>query len=491
MAVEELKNVTGYFVSMGGKDYPASYPMDTTFGFNTGSSIPIFKYSLKQVIQGFTTPITLSRVGVNNSNYISFLVGEGSNNPALSGNDLYSDEWKNVFKVMEWVEANQATILSIKTYPEPEVYSNFVDYIFRNLSIDEQYNSNLVNHVPTYIAKSFYYQESSKKDRISFFEFKCQINNVPKQFKIYLDADDFMTAYAGAQFFVYYYKDLDNNDQISQEEFDKQIIDKINSGIMKEIYSTMKQFFTPYRKPIYDTTGTGLITGHEAAVNRTFYVYSNLPADEFTEAILIDQVRQQLIKDNGGVEDDLSNQYPNLFTDQEVWIFPLHDNTQINTDAGNAPQVVHPLSYTKLQEVMKSNGVSIVSTADNYRNTEIFYVGVDNIENNTLNKFIYPLLAVDYSADKTKMPISSRFINYSPRSFATFDGTGIDDDKFQFLLINILGYYEKHFEKAALLHNISVIKDSLDFTIEDATSTEYAKVKFKLKNTLFSVIWYQ
>lgn len=490
MAADELKNVVGFFISLGSKDYPASYPMTSLFGFDTDSKIPVYKYSLKQVIEGFQTPITLTRTGVNNSNYNSFLVGEGQNNPALSGNDLYSDEWKNLFKALEWVEANQATILSITSSPEPDVYSNFVDYVFRNLTLDEQYNTNLVNHVPTYVAKSFYYQESSKRNRISFIEFKCKINNVPKMFKIYFDADDFMSTYAGAQFFVYYYKDLDDDDQISQEEFDKQIINKINSGIMKEIYSTMRQYYTPYCKPIYDKT-TGLIMGHEPAVNRTFYVYSNLPADEFTETIMIDQIRQELIKDNGNTEDDLSNQYPNLFTDQEVLIFPIHDNTQINRTEGNAPQVVHPVSYAKIQEVMKSMGLPIITNADNYRNTEIFYVGVDNMEKNTLNKFIYPMLAADYSVDKTKMPISSRFISYSPRNFATFDGTGTDDDKFQFILMNILGYFEKHFDKASLLNNISSIKDSLDFTVEDSSVTgDYEKVKFKLKSTLFTVTWY-
>lgn len=490
MAAEELKNVTGFFVSMGSKDYPASYPMTSRFGFDANSDIPIYKYSLKDLIDGFVNPITLSRTGVNNTNYISFLVGEGDNNAGLSGQNLYGDDWKNVFKVLEWTAANQATILSITSYPEEDVYSNFPDYVFRNSSLDEKFNTNLVNTVPTYVNKSFYYVESSKKDRISYIDFKCKINNIPKQFKIYLDADDFMSAYAGTQFFVYYYQDLDDNDKISQNEFDKQIIDKINSGIMKEIYSNMKQYFTPYCKPIYDDADTGELIGHQEAVNRTFYVYSNLPAEEFTETIVVEQIRQQLIKDNNNSEDDLSNQYPNLFTDQEVHLYPIHDNTAIDRASGGGTQIVHPISYAKIQDVMKSVGLQIITGSDKFKNIELFYVGIDTLEKNTLNQFIYPILAADYSMDKTKLPISSRFINYSPRTFSSFDGTGSDDDKFQFILVNCLGYFEKHFEKDALLTNLGIISDNIDLKVVEADEGDYEKITFKMKNTLFSIIWY-
>lgn len=485
---EELKNVTGLFVIVGSLDFPFNYSYNQPFGFDPDNDIPIFKYSLNQCIDGFENGQSLSIPSVINKDTISLLIAECANNAGLNSQDLSSEDWKGVFQILEWVAANKTTILSVKNWPEMgTTYPNFPDYVFRNVSLDEKFNADLVNYVKNYVAKSFYFVESSKKDRISLIEFKVKINEIPKLFKIYFDADDFMSAYAGAKFFVYYYKDLDDNNEISQEEFDKQIIDKVNSGIMKETYITCKQYFTPYCKPVYQE---GIIASHEPAVNRTFWVYSNLPDSELTEEIIVDQIRQELIKDNGGTEDDLSNQYPNLFVDQEVHIYPIHDNTAINKAEDNSLQIVHPVSYAKIQEVMKSFGLSLITTADGFRNIEIFYVGIDSVEKNTLNKFIYPLLAADFSVDKTKLPISSRFINYSPRSFADWDGTGADDDKFQFILINCLGYFEKHFNKEALLTNIQTIKDNLDFKVIDAEEGDNSKITFKMKNTKFTVTWY-
>lgn len=484
----ELKKVSGVFLQMGSRDFPFNYSFNDPYGFDPDNDIPIFKYSLNEVISGFDAPITLSKPGVIDNNLISFLVTEGQNNEAIKSEDLSSLEWQNIYSLIEWMYANQSTILSITEWPDKDVYSSFPDYVFRNVTIEEGFNQDLTNYISTYVSKSIYYIASTKKDRISFIEFRCKIKDVPKDFKVYFDADDFVSTYSGSKFFVYYYKDLDGDDsKITQTEFDKSIIESINSGIMQKEWRTMKQYTTLYCAPQIGEDGG--IT-HKDGVNRTFYVYSNLPIEEFTTQIMIDQIRQQLIADNNDSEDDLSNQYPNLFTDQEVYIYPIHDNIQLNKNEGNAPQVVHPLSYSKLQEVMRMQGLALVEGADGFRNCEIFYVGFDVVEKNTMNKYIFPLLAADYSVDKTKLPITSRFINYSPRSFADYTGTGSDDDKFQFILMNILGYFQKHFEKEAFLQNLESISSSIDLTITDATDQDYANISFKLKNTKFIIVWY-
>ena len=275
--------------------------------------------------------------------------------------------------------------------------------------------------------------------------------------------------------------------KISQSEFDNNIIGELNKGIMDKIWKSTKQYFTPYCEPIHAEDGR--IT-HKPAVNRTFYVYSNLPEELFTTEVMLDQIRQQLIKDNGGVEDDLSNQYPNLFSDQEVYIYPIHDNTAIDTREGDSIKVVHPFDYVRIQETMKRFGLPIVTTADNYRQIEMFYVGIDTLDLNILNKYIYPLLAADYSVNKLSKPITSRFINYSPRTFTNYDGTGSEDDKFQFILLQILGYFEKSIEEDDLKNSLKRLDPNLE--LEIFTNEEYSepRVTFKMRNTKFIVVWY-
>ena len=488
-SAEELKNVLGVFVIIGSRDLPLSYPYDKPFGFNEGNDIPIFKYSLNEVMNGFTNPQLLTRPGILNNNTINMLIAEGENNSGLSSQNISDSDWDNVYKILEWVSMNQATILSVNNWPEKTqgTYTSFPDYVFRTTVLSPEFNTNLANYIPTYVSKSFVYVESTKRDRISLIEFRIRINNIPKLFKVYYDIDDFMSMYASSLFFVYYYQDLDDDTSISQEEMDKQIVDAINKGIMKETFNTCKQIFTPYCEPIYSE---GVIIDHKLAVNRSFWIYSNLPSSELTEEVLLDQVRAKLIEDNGGTDDDLSNQYPNLFVTQEVHIYPIHDNTAFSKN-DNSLLTVHPIAYTKIQDIMKMFGLGLITTANNFRNVEIFYTGIDAIEVNILNKFIYPLLAAEFSADKTRQPISSRFIDYSPRSFASFDGTGSNSDKFQFIIMNCLGYFEKNFSEEALLNNISVIKDNIDFRIHQPTETnDYETITFTMVNTKFTITWY-
>ena len=485
---EELKKVTGFFVEIGSRDLPFNYPHEDKFGFDEDNDIPVFSYSLKETMEGMDDPVVLQRPSVRNPLSISYLVGEGLNNPGLKKQEITSEEWENIYKILEFVANYQATIRNTKQWEDTMTYPTFPDYVFRTSKLpSETYPEEMNCYVSTYVPRSFFSQNSTKSDRIEFIEFTCNLNNVPKAFKIYYDIDKFMAANAGSKFFVYYYKDDNNDNQISQSEFDNNIIGELNKGIMDKIWKSTKQYFTPYCEPIHAEDGR--IT-HKPAVNRTFYVYSNLPEELFTTEVMLDQIRQQLIKDNGGVEDDLSNQYPNLFSDQEVYIYPIHDNTAIDTREGDSIKIVHPFDYNRIQETMKRFGLPIVTTADNYRQIEMFYVGIDTLDLNILNKYIYPLLAADYSVNKLSKPITSRFINYSPRTFTNYDGTGSEDDKFQFILLQILGYFEKSIEEEDLKTSLKRLDPNLE--LEIFTNEEYSepRVTFKMRNTKFIVVWY-
>ena len=488
VSAEELKKVTGFFVQIGSRDLPYNFPLEDQFGFDEGNDIPIFQYSLKESIEGLDDPVTLQRPAVRNSEYISYLVAEGLNNSGLKTQDITSDDWINVYKVLEFVANNQATIRKTSTWDDTTTYPTFPDYVFRTPKLPvETYPEELNCYVPTYVPRSFFFQNSTKSDRIEFIEFNCKINNIPKAFKIYFDIDRFMATYSGARFFVYYYRDENGDNQISQSEFDNAIINELNQGLMKNIWKSTKQYFTPYCEPIIGVSGE---LEHKPAVNRTFYVYSNLPEDQLTAEIIVDQIRQEIIKDNGGSEDDLSNQYPNLFTDQEVYIYPIHDNVAIDTKEGDSIKIVHPVDYVKIQEIMKRFSLPIVTTADDYRQIEVFYVGIDTLDVNILNKYIYPMLAADLSINKSSKPITSRFINYSPRTFTNYDGSGTDDDKFQFILLQILGFFEKHIEKDDLISSLNRLDKNLDLEIFDNEEFTEPRVTFKMKSTKFVIVWY-
>lgn len=485
---EELKKVFGFAVIKGSKDLPTNYPYESVFGFMDGSDAPVFKYSLKEVHEGIDDPVLIDTIGQIFNTQILRLALESVDNVALKEQDVTTDEWKNALKIIEYVAGFQAVIAAQQTWgntvDDQKDYTNWLDYVFRTINLPEDKYLNYQScYVTNYVPKSAYFEKSKKSNRIQYVEFSIKLNDIPKAFKIYFDADSFMDIYVNDKFFVYYYQDLNNDDKISQEEFDKQIVDKMNTGLMSKIWKSYRTLITPYCERYFDDEG---VQAHKPAVNRTFYVYSNLPEDEFTQEILIERVKQQLIDDNGSSEDDLYNQYPNLFTAQQVVIYPIHDNTASSTTEGIV--TVAPIEYSKIQEIMRRFSIPTITTANDYRKTEIFYVGMDqNINLN--NKYIYPLLAIDYSASKNSTPITSRFIKYSPRSFINYDGTGLEDDKFQFILLQILGYFEKAMTEDELKNSLTAIDNTLDLTITEEVNGD-PKVSFKMKLTEFSVIWY-
>lgn len=485
---EELKKVFGFAVIKGSKDLPTNYPYESEFGFMDGSETPVFKYSLKEVHEGIENPVLIDTIGQIFDSQILRLAVEAKDNIALKEQDVTSDDWKNALKIIEYVAGFQAVIAAQQTWGNTEEdkknYTNWLDYVFRTIKLPEnKYPDYQSCYIPNYISKSSFFEKSRKSNRIQYVEFSVKMNEVPKAFKIYFDADSFMEIYASDRFFVYYYQDLDDNDKISQEEFDKQIVDKMNTGLMRNVWKSYKTLITPYCARYFDDEGS---LAHKPAVNRTFYVYSNLPEDQFTQEILIEKIKQKLIEDNGNSEDDLYNQYPNLFTAQQVLIYPIHDNTATSATEGEI--TVAPVEYGKIQEIMRRFGIPTITSANDYRKTEIFYVGMDqNINLN--NKYIYPLLAIDYSASKNSTPISSRFIKYSPRAFVNYDGTGLEDDKFQFILLQILGYFEKALTDEQLKTSLNQIDSTLDLKITESDGGD-PKVSFIMKLTEFNVIWY-
>ena len=485
---EELKKVFGFAVIKGSKDLPTNYPYESEFGFMDGSDAPVFRYSLKEVHEGIEDPVLIDTVGQIFNSQILRLSVEAIDNLALKEQDVTSEDWKGALKIIEYVAGFQAVIAAQQTWgnttDDQKDYTNWLDYVFRTTILPEdKYLDYQSCYISNYVSKSAFFEKSKKSNRIQYVEFSVRLNDVPKAFKIYFDADNFMENYANDRFFIYYYKDLDDNDKISQEEFDKQIVEKMNSGLMSKIWKSFKTLITPYCARYFDDDG---VLAHKPAVNRTFYVYSNLPEDQFSQEILIERIKQQLIDDNGGSEDDLYNQYPNLFTAQQVIIYPIHDNTATSVAEGEI--VVAPVEYGKIQEVMRRFAIPTITSANDYRKTEIFYVGMDqNINLN--NKYIYPLLAVDYSASRSSTPITSRFIKYSPRAFVNYDGTGIEDDKFQFILLQILGYFEKAMTEDELKDSLNKIDTTLDLKIVEVDG-EDPKVSFKMKLTEFNVIWY-
>lgn len=486
---EELKKVFGFAVIKGSKDLPTNFPYESKFGFMDGSDAPVFKYSLKEVHEGIDDPVLIDTVSQIFNSQILRVAIESIDNVAVKTQDVTNEEWKNALKIIEYIAGFQAVIVAQQTWgdtsDDSKNYSNWLDYVFRTINLPEDRYPNYQScYISNYVSRSAYFEKSKKSNRVQYVEFTVKMNETPKAFKIYFDADAFMDSYANDKFFVYYYQDLNDDDKISQEEFDKQIIDKMNTGLMKTVWKSYKTLVTPYCAKYFDDDGQ---MAHKPAVNRTFYVYSNIPEEDFTQEILIERIRQKLIEDNGNSEEDLYNQYPNLFTSQQVIIYPIHDNTAVSAEEGEIK--VSPIEYGKIQEVMRRFGVPTITTANDYRKTEIFYVGMDqNINMN--NKYIYPLLAIDYSIDKNKLPISGRFIKYSPRAFINYDGTGLEDDKFQFILIQILAFFEKAMTSEELKESLNKIDTTLDLEINEGRDGEDPKVLFKMKLTEFIVIWY-
>ena len=452
----QLENILMFFYKKGSKDYPLNCDINSPFGWDVDASgnvngNAVFKYSINEVEKAFvkvreitkeayydaSTHNNFTNIGDNSENLIDVaLVETGNNskysvdysNQGLDSSDPANNKiWTDIFRILEWVYANQSTANGKKwggadtydllTAADCALYSNYGENT-PNVSGSNPYK------VDTYIKNSIQMYPGRKDGRLSYIRFSVKdSDNNGNQVNIiaYFDADDWVERSTNISYRVYRYEDLNNDTTIDNNEFDKQIVAKlfeITKGGKYKSYSSMT-----IRKRIGDETYT----------QEQFFIFTSL-ATELTTATMLEQIKKYLLETGQG-QSYLTYTYPQLFGLNTIQIIPIWDNVITTKDAGNVE--VYPLSLAKLYSTLNQFNRSITPGESGYSPVEVFYIGPGAGWVPAVNVgFILPLIAVEQDPTSgVSNPISARFPSYQP-----IYGQNINSDaaEFHFILLKIL-----------------------------------------------------
>ena len=414
--------VTGFYVPIGGVDYPGSWSPNTPFGFDpnqvvdpvTGKLVPVYKSSMNDVVNAFKAPITgtmkfaMQGAGVP-AGLLSCLVIDKPS-PEFDQMQMCStapsDIWVSIYKLIEYVYLNQSDI----------TFSSFQSNIVGIIG---------VNPIP-YVANSIMFNKKSNSWRVEYLTFKIDFgSNDIVDFKIYFNPDSLVTDESQNRFQVYMYEDRNGDNLISTEEWNKQIVEKHLEIFNTGRYKAYKSFETRYRWK--DNTGAEFYTAH------LFIVYTIL--DNFTTEMVKSKIKEFLqttIRYGKTVPytfQECVYHYPDLFSERIVNIYPVN-NIDINL------KYMVPVTYSMIHDTLVRNNVEPVHA--NFQNSEILYVG-NKTTSGTPNKVPFPVICVDSVATSSLRPIGRTYPDYLPL-YKPFPGyiTGSNTEVFHNLLCTAL-----------------------------------------------------
>jgi hypothetical protein len=467
-----LTNVTGFYVNVGSLDFPAVANWDKPFGYNEGSLTPIYSYSILDVKNTFADPVQYLRDNpANQSGLNSLLICDAYNNPDIKTQDINSHNWTLAFKVLNAVYMNQA-IWNVVA-PNPELYASLGD---QELSTNQAYGGYGDESNAAFYRQGSLTMRPGKTNRLFDFSLDLKLSSGYVSFHIYLDPDYLLSTAGTGVFKVYMYEDTDNDDRISDTEFDAQIMAKLHT-----ILKTGK--YKRYDK--YETTRQ--IKGGEGEedyrILQAFYVFSNYaeePLSLVTRNMLTVAVKEYLLEKYPSTDDfdRLIWEYPELFTQSTVDIFPCYNNTLTGVSLGDISRL-HPVSPDVIKSILSRNACAFDPATPGFRPYEIFYIGSAAVNNYVFN---YPLIAVeDITQSAVKRPISARFPDYVPKF--GYDMSNIDTDSARFHHFIILAM-----NLVTGLIDVNEIPDefkSMNWTIKTDPVDTY--VAFTYKNIIWKI----
>lgn len=449
-----MQNILMFYYKSGSKDYPLNADPNAAFGYDVNSvgevvKGPIFKYSMNEVEKAFVKVRHLQKEAIYESGNNGFVnIGDDKTNLVnnalvetgsstkysvdystqdLETADVKQQIWTDIFSILEWLYANQASANGNRWSSAPDSCINTADCAFMSdVAAGSSVHGSNPYKITNYVEHSIQIFPSTKEGRISYVKFSVKNNDNSGEavtVTAYFDADAWVERSTNISYAVYRYEDLNNDSTIDDSEFDTQIVNKIF-----EISKTGK-----YKT--YSSTSVRKRISNDNYVQEQFFVFSSL-ANQLTSATMIEQIKQYLLGLGYG-ESLLNYTYPDLFGQNTILIVPVWDN-QINTkDSGLID--VYPLSLRKLNSVLVSLGKSISEADAAYSPTEIFYIGPGAGWTPSVNvNFILPILAIEQSTQSGVInPISARFPNYQP-----LYGQNLKSDaaEFHFVLMTILSY---------------------------------------------------
>jgi hypothetical protein len=428
-----LTSVFGFFYQVGSLDYPSNISSDAKFGFDSGSTTPVFKYTLNQVKKSFTnTPYEYSRSGFFNSDRLSQLLVDSGALADVQSQDLTTQYWSDTFKILEYLYNNQATFTQGASSSSFN-YNNKGDEVLSTVSTTSNVNPYYISEYKTH---SLLYELSSHTGRVKYVTFQVTFTSGVITFTVYFDADSFVERSDGIHYSVYRYVDTAPSDGIiSQGEFNTRIVALLMNTLSTGEYNSYVPFYTKKR------------TGDTVYVTEQFFVFSSYAdASSITEAIATTQVKSYLMTTYNSDTKYLMYTYPDLFNQTEVTIIPVYEDTV--TLAGGTVSAAHSLDIIKLANTLSAFGFNISqsvsgsSTQNGYRPTEIFHLGPGTgftPANGSRARYVFPLLAVEVNTSQSGItyPITQRFQNYVP-IYGSIGST--DADTFHSILLAVMDW---------------------------------------------------
>lgn len=406
-----ITSVKCFYVPIGSADFPDSYEWSKPYGFDEleegEMSGPVYKYSLLDTMKNFISPIQLIRNNPVDNNINSLLVCETDGNEEIKKEDINSPDWDALFKIIHYIYVNQST-WNQPPESESDKYNSLGDQKLSTdpeLGVSDNYLTNSIGYTTDAEAGGRFYR----------VKFRCKIGTVQGvNFTVFFSPDYYIRNGTTANFGVYTYEDLEEpENEITEDEFDKQINEKYHNLLKDGKFKSYKKFKTRKRVgKTYEESG-GSTEGTEL-IEQVFYVFSSLAdAKDITDSDMKNAVRKYLIDKYG--EDNMGKliwMYPDLFTTSEVLIVPVYDNKLVQSGS-TLEQVKHPFDGVKLLEVINRNNKQVDPSQPGGSYYEIFYVGY--MSNNDRYDYRYPLIAFeDNTNSSVQYPISSRFPEYVP-----------------------------------------------------------------------------
>jgi hypothetical protein len=269
--------VLGFYVKIGSVDYPSNSDPNSPFGWDidNASNTPVFKYSLNDVENSFisirefrqaanyiasSTDFLGDPSGATNSLLVECGKTDEFDYTDLANEDPADTFWQDVFKCVEYIGRNQATIQGSSWLSS---FSNYGDAALGSVTGAD----GLANpyYVQNYVRGSITYSVRPNSTRLQWAQFSVThltYGNIILQ--IYFDADAWCERSSSTSYRVYTYEDLDGDSTISDSEMDTQVVSKIFEITKDGKYKTYNTIIIDKR--ISDTVTT----------TEQFFVFSTL-----------------------------------------------------------------------------------------------------------------------------------------------------------------------------------------------------------------------
>ena len=469
--------VLGFYVKIGSIDYPSNSDPNSPFGWDIDntSKTPVFKYSLNDVENAFISVREFRQAAnyiASSTNFLgdpsgatNSLLVECGKTDEFDYRDLVNEDpadsfWQDVFRCIEYIGRNQATVQGSSWASS---FSNYGDAALGSVTGADG-NANPY-YVQNYVRGSITYSVRPNSTRLQWVQFAVTNNTYGNIIiQIYLDADAWCERTSSTSYKVYTYEDLDGDSTISDSEMDSQVVAKIFDITKEGKYKTYNTIVIDKR--ISDTVTT----------TEQFFIFSTLKST-ITVDKMKEEVKEYLTEKYNANDTYLRYTYPTLFDENEIRIIPVWDN-QITQATGESKDV-HPLSIKKLSDVLTAFGYSISASSSDYRPSEVFYLGPGAGWSNTVAiKFVLPIIAIEQdSTSGISYPISSRFPDYKP---IYGQNESSKSSEFHFILLTIINYLD---DGDTVLNNEFVS----EYSVSEAKSGTRKTVTFTYANDLWTV----